>query len=393
MRAVWANRLDLVERLLKAGANVNAVVNRCALGYFFEGLCSVNALGLTLKRCQKEKSLDKTRFDVIKCLIQAGANLDPRKDVPGGHIYSEYLYRISAPLYRACDSQLWPVVIKLLQAGCKLDEEQGLANTLMTCIHRAENPVEAVEFSGDLPAVSGIDAVKSVIDKLPTLRLRYFVYDTSVMCIVIREPSPAILQLFLQSGKPIHGLEELVEVLDLTGFPGCEDESVHCLDLPDDVQARLGEVNRLHGYMGSPLQDSLLQLVYCIYCPEDKFSWPPTQKQFLILRMLLDAGVTMHTLDQSSRQFLYCAQEWLDKQVTGHDKLDEAGVAICYQILDQAELFLTNPRRLDQLCRTQIRHDLSIAGISVQDFAKQHAINSIVLGYLLYDDVNTDWRS
>ena len=195
---------------------------------------------------------------------------------------------------------------------------------------------------------------------------------------MIREPSPVILQLFLQSGKPIHGLEELVEKLDLARFPGA------------NVHARLSQVNLHNGCLGSPLQVSLLKLVYRIYSPEGKFSWPLTQKQFLILCMLLDAGVTMHTLDQSSPQLLYCTRNLFDKQITGHDKLDEARIALCNQILDQAELFLTNPRCLDHLCWTQVHHFLNITGLNVQDFARQCAISSKVLGYLLYDDVSTN---
>ena len=394
MRAVCADRLDLVERLIEAGANVKAMIKNYFLGDSFYGY-KVNVLGLALKHCHKERKLDRTRFDIIKCLIQAGSKLDRRDNECNAilSVFGYHLSRTSTPLYIACSSYLWPVVVELLQAGCELDVDQGIGNTLMTCLNRADDLDRVIEFSADLLAVSSTDAMKSVLEKVPTLRLRYFVYDSSVMCIVIREPSPAILQLFLQSGKPIHGLEELVEVLDLTGFPGCEDDRVHCLDLPDDAQARLREVKILHGHLGSPLQDSLLQLMYKIYRPQENFSWPLTQKQFLILRMLLDAGVTMHTLDQSSQQFLYCAREWLDKQVTGHDKVDEAGVAMCYQILDQAELFLANPRRLDQLCRTQVRHYLSIAGLNVQDFSRQHAISSIVMSYLLYDDVNTDWMN
>ena len=392
MRAVWADRLDLVERLIQSGANVNAVVTECAAKDFSYEISVMNVLALAINHCHCEKSLDRTRFNIIKCLIKAGANLAPEEDTDGltRHGNHEAFVQSSSPLYIACCGQLWPVVAELLQAGCELDGAEGAGNILKVALCLAEQ--QERNLSDDLPQLSGIDAVKLLIDRSSTLRLRCDTNDT-IMCTVVKKPLPAMLRVLLQSGKPLHGLEEAVDELDLTGFPGCRQVDPLslrvCLDVPDDIRPRFQETHRLHGQMGSPLQHALQQLIHYMYYPsvEDKFTWPVIRRLFRVLCMLLDAGITVHTLDATSQQFLQCARCWLDKQLTESTQLNGKEVAACWQILNQAELFLCSPRRLDQLCQAHIRHSLNILGITVKDFTEQYALNRAVRGYLLYDDI------
>ena len=55
------------------------------------------------------------------------------------------------------------------------------------------------------------------------------------------------------------------------------------------------------------------------------------------------------------------------------------------QVLDAVELDTTKPRRLIELCRTRVRHQLNIRGLCVHHIRSD--IGHIVEKYLLYGDV------
>ena len=381
IRAVREERLDLVERLVQAGADVNATC--CGL---FEKNCVVpdhlmnTVLGAALDKCTGLNQLSRNTYDIIKCLIISGADL-------------EAPVRGQTPIYIGCYNQIWPVVMELLRAGCKVDISQGVrpgsGNTLLHALSNTEqrDPARCQHrLKWDLPNVSCIDVLKSLIHNNPTLRLHMYHHDhhgyMTVLMYTVMTLSPDIFRLLLQSGKPIHGLEEQVDDLRLKiGLDGLRVAKV---------------MSTQYGRRASPIQHVLIRLMYhmdhrcSVYGPQfgASFSWYPIWQLFSILSMLLDAGVTVHTLDFNSRQFVACARDWLEKHQCSLTNFDEKGLSKCYQILDQLEGFLCNPRRLDQLCRTQIRHILNIKGLSVQDFVDQHAISHILLSYLLYKEID-----
>ena len=391
MRAVREDRLDLVKRLLRAGANVNAVFK----GNFMEKYILPDRKRIILLAALEhysERTLNRNRFEIIKCLIKAGSALESLENQHGHGVREDRFRCQSTPLHAACWSGFWPVVVELLQAGSQVDMSCSAENTLLTALREADIADREEKFNQELPAVSGIDVVMLLIDRCPTLRLKSYYDESSAFGYVVRKPSPSFVLMFLQSGKPAHGVEERADKLDFTGFPRIKDPFDEVvLDIPDEILPRLRVRKMLHGRRGTPLQHSLASLLHCMYYPfedDGKYSWRIIRRHFVIMGMLLDAGVTAHTLDFNSRQFLYCVREWLDNRLPGHAKRDESGVAMAYQVLDEAQRWLNNPRRLDQLCRTQVRHYLNIRGVNVQDFGRRRAVSHVLQDFLLYDDVS-----
>ena len=109
MRAVRADRLDLVERLIEARANVNAIVNERFLLHCLNSLPGMNnVLVLALDHCRVKGTLDSTRLDIIKCLIKAGAALNPTEDESRAawHWYRPNCFICHTPLFIACEGRL-----------------------------------------------------------------------------------------------------------------------------------------------------------------------------------------------------------------------------------------------------------------------------------------------
>ena len=245
-------------------------------------------------------------------------------------------------------------------------------------------------------AISGIDAVQLLIDHSVTLRVKSVFLKSSPIYCAVSMHSPSILRMLLQSGKPSYGLEETVIGMDFTRFPCFRQPGRQSyLDSPEDVMGRFDVTEMRRANLGSPLQHFLLRLVELIFTPLPVPFKDGDRLRFFLRRlktlwMLHDAGVTMHTLDLNSRQFICCIREWFNLLINNHDNanLDYSVVTICCQILDQTERFLCSPRRLDQLCRTRIRHYLNIQGVNVKEFAKMYATSHLVIGYLLYHDVS-----
>ena len=373
MRAVREDRLDLIQKLITAGANVNAIFK----GNFMDEIgitCDHNRTVLVAAiehyNYDGYYPLDRNRLDIIQCLVNAGAVLDRPED-QRGRDKGERIGLSTTPLEAACCSGLWPVVIKLLEAGSQIT-----ICSLMNALRQADSEEELNE---ELPPVSGIDVVELLIDRSPTLRLKSDCYDLSALGFVVKKGSADFLLLLLQSGKASYGLEECTDEMKFSWDPSS-------MDMPDEL-LRVARV--LHCRRGTYLQHSLLNLINWMYISlsRDRDYWQKIWKYFTVLSILIDAGMKVHTLDSNSRKLIYFAREWLDRRISDHAELDKRGVAIAYDTLAKAHHYLGKPRRLDELCRSEVRHYLNTHNISVQHFTEQQAVSQILRNYLLYEDI------
>ena len=66
------------------------------------------------------------------------------------------------------------------------------------------------------------------------------------------------------------------------------------------------------------------------------------------LSIVIAAGVTVHTLNFDSRQFIHYARKWLENRLSQHAKLDGRGVAMAFKTLDKAQQLLDNHKCIDE---------------------------------------------
>ena len=86
-------------------------------------------------------------------------------------------------------------------------------------------------------------------------------------------------------------------------------------------------------------------------------------------------------LDETFKQLLIIIRYQLNAYCIHSKNILEYG----NQVLDAIELDSTKPRRIIELCRTRVRHELNIRGLYVHDIRSN--VGHMVEKYLLYGDV------
>ena len=361
MKAVLKDNLEMVNILLAAGADVNAM---CHVDYLERFVTLKNPLSLEIVRLVNDHGLTLTpvRHQIIKRLIAAGSDLDGDRQFQ--HMYS-------SPIQNALIGRLWPVVGDLIEGGCKLDFK-GPCDMTPLVIAVSLND----EFDGgdcQLTWASRRKALGLLLEKSPTLRVK--AKGVSLLKRVINGSSARVLCVLLKADKPAYGIDEAVDVLDNV-------TRNYVVSFTQKTNAILDDNMLLIGRMCCPLESSIVRLIILMSARGYAGYWENTgqiRHQFVILRLLLDARVIASRLDENFKQLIKLIRYRLNK-----DNIDENILEFGNQVLDAVESESSNPRRLIELCRTRVRHELNIRGLCVHDIRSKVGM---IEKYLLYGDV------
>ena len=364
MKAVLKDNMEMIDILLAAGADVNSA---CHVDFpkHLNIMSLTNALSFAVLRFVIETDLVLTpaRYQIIERLIAAGSELN----------LAEHLQHFcDPPLQNACRAQLWPVVVELINAGCEVNSNgphdvTPLVTTASVAYHVGEDPFTCSSWQ---------TALSLLVAKSHTLRVR--VSGWSLFKQLIERSSAKVLCVLLKADKPAYGIEEAVDVLEY----GNRDALL-------SIATKHGLIldhNKLSpGCMFCPLAISIAYLLQHIH----RHCWYDmnelcicVRRQFSILRLLLDARVPVYQLDKNFRRFLQVVRHWLNADSSHCEPhiLDYGN-----QVLDAIESRFGNPRKLVEICRTHVRYELNIRGLSVHHI--RDCVSKIVEKYLLYGDL------
>ena len=380
VKAVLKDSLEVVELLLNAGADVNGPF--CVVGFPENMVFSVslqNALSYAILRYVfwrvPKLTLTPVRHQIIKRLIAAGSNLD---------VAEQFQQIYTSPLQNACRAKLWPVVVDLIKAGSKVDiigrsGEMPLVTAASGAGRFAYSPGMLNVLSEDAESPQSWPwrekALRSLVEISPTLMLA--VNSVSLFKNVINGCSASVLCMLLKVDKPAYGIDEAVDILDY-------ETRSSIISTAEAIHVTLGYDLLSGNRLCTPLEIAVASFFQGIHNPrwdvETRLCFIRTQ--FAIVRLLLDARVTVYNLDENFKQFLRLIRNRLNTDYN-HDQQDT--LEYYNQILNEVELRLHNPRKLREMCRTRVRYELTIRGLCVYHIRDN--ISHIVRDYLLYGDV------
>ena len=372
VKAVQMDSLEMVDLLLELGANVNTPVFVSGSLRQVFSISLNHALSYAIVRVGAPRlpklELTTMRHQIIKRLIAAGAELD---------VAEQFDHMYSWPLQYACATKLWPVVVDLIEAGSKVDfKGYNSKIPLVTAFLAADNFEDAFKDEDwSVVCPSKKQALDLLVEKSPTLRLET-TYG-SLFKQVIDGCSARVLCILLKIDKPAYGIDEAVDVLNC----GARSEIV-----------RIAEANHIildfdklpYCLRCSPLQSSIICLLQQIHNPfaDAMRTLCYIRRQFAVLRLLLDARATVCRLDENFQQFLQLIRDQLN---TNYSHFPQDTLEFCNQILNMIESDLNNPRKLVEICRSRIRHELNIRDLCVHHIRDD--VSRIVEKYLLYNDL------
>ena len=373
VKAVQVDSLDIVDLLLHLGADVNAPV-------FVSGR-ETTVFKVSMKRtlsfailCVSTgvapyAELTPVRHQIIKRLIAAGAELD---------VVEQFQDMYISPLQNACNARLWPVVVDLIEAESIVDVKgHNREMPLMTAFSVAdrsglfEDTFEDEDWSLVSPSKS--KALDLLLEKSPTLRL--VTSRGSLFRQVIDGCSARVLCTLLKVDKPAYGIDEAADLLE----PGAR---IYIFDILKRNHITLDFEKFRFGLRCCPLEFSIMYLLRCFYYTfsDAMQTLRYIRRQFAVLRLLLDARANVCRLDENFKRFLHIIRDQLNSTHFPEDTL-----AFCNQILDEIEAKLYTPRKLAEICRARIRHELNIRGLCVHHI--KDSVNLIVENYLLDGDL------
>ena len=143
-------------------------------------------------------------------------------------------------------------------------------------------------------------------------------------------------------------------------------------------------VNTTYDLRCCPLELSIIYLLRCTHnqFPNGAKMLRYIRRQFAVLRLLLDARANVCQLDGNMKKFLQLIRNRLN---TNYTQCPQDILAFCNQILDAIESDFHTPRKLIEMCRSRVRHELNIRDLCVHDIRDD--ISRIVENYLLYSDL------
>ena len=359
-QAVMKDNLEMVDVLLAAGANVNA---ECCSDFHVPSM--QNALAYAIARSQVQRGLACTpaRHEIIKRLISAGSELD---------VAPEFQHMYISPLQNACTVGVWPVVVDLIEAGSEVDIKDP-SDRMPLALAVGLNS----GFEGDclLTWTSRRKVLGLLLEKSSTLRVK--AGGMSLFRRIINGSPVGVMCMLLKADKPSYGIDEAVDAL-----PQAARDLVVSFTEKNDV---ILDYNMLYtGRMCRPLELSTLRLILLMnsqHITADREHMGNIRHQFGILNLLLDARVNACHLDGNFKQLLGLVRHRINKYHNHNKEILEYVI----QVLDAIESDSTNPRRLVELCRTGVRHELNIRGLCVHHIRGK--VGHMMEKYLLYGDV------